>query len=383
MDVLNEWPDDWPYLRSLIPRGAWFDNAMVDIANSNTPPGHSAIGTGALPPTTGFIDTFLEFGGQLGNPNMPRLLLWPTLGDLFDAAHGNRPVVGTVGTLPAHTMMMSHGTQWNGGDRDLTMIRQTVETEAGAKSVVWTINDPLAPYYAFPSYVNEVATIDPYVRELDQRDGRLDGNWRTDPIARLRSGFDTPARIPYQTDLIREVVRREGFGDDRVPDLLYVNYKAIDSVGHGFGLTTVEMKDTVRYQDRALRELVSFLDREVGRRRWVLVLTADHGAQYPAEATGGIPIDPNKVRALVAERFGTTLIPQVRPTQLWIDAEELGSSDLTVDDIARFIGGLTARQVARSDFELTPERADQRVYQASFPSRLLEILPCISGPGPT
>jgi predicted AlkP superfamily pyrophosphatase or phosphodiesterase len=382
MDVLNQWPDAWPYLRSLMDRSAWFSNATVDISNSNTPPGHAAIGTGSYPTTSGYVDEFVRFGGELDHPSEPRLLLWPTFGDLYDIANGNRPVVGSVATLGSHSMMMSHGSLWNGGDRDISVMRQAVDAATGgAEAVEWNLPDLMRVYYRFPQYANEVSSIDAFSRQLDQEDGKLDGLWRDNSIEQLRSGFDTPARAPYQNQLIKAVVEREGFGQDDVPDLLYLNYKAIDGVGHAFGLDTVEMQDTLRYQDDALRDLVGFLNERVGKGQWVMTLTADHGAQIPAEVSGGIPIDPNRMKTLVTQTFdddgdGVELFQTIRPLQTWIDPVELADNGHTLDEIAEFIAGITASQVARTDFTIPAGRESEPVYQTAFPSRLFAELPC-------
>jgi hypothetical protein len=45
LDVLNTWKNDWPYLKSLIAKGAWFDHVTVGSSPSNTPTGHAEIGT--------------------------------------------------------------------------------------------------------------------------------------------------------------------------------------------------------------------------------------------------------------------------------------------------------------------------------------------------
>ena len=41
-------------------------------------------------------------------------------------------------------------------------------------------------------------------------------------------------------------MRREGFGADDVPDLLYINYKLTDEIGHTDSMNSVEMSDAVR-----------------------------------------------------------------------------------------------------------------------------------------
>ncbi len=389
INVLQEWPDDWPFLRSMIEDGAWFPHATVGISNSNTPPGHAAIGTGAFPTTSGFVDEYLRIGDALPHPGDggPSLLLWPTFADLYDLANGNRPVVGAVATLASHTMMMSHGAMWNGGDRDISVVRQAIDAEtSGVEAVEWNLPGEARLYYKFPLYANEVSAIDEFNRELDQRDGQLDGNWRTHSIEQLRNGFDTPARTPYQSQLVEAVVEREGFGADATPDLLFLNYKAIDTIGHSFGMSSPEMQDTVRYQDEALEQIVTFLNEQVGEGEWALVLTADHGSQYPWEVSGGIPIDPPKMKALVNERFdsdddGVAAFQQIRPTQLWADLDELEQNGFTTDDVANYIAGLTAAQVARTDYPLSDAQADDLVYETAFPSRVMDQLDCVTETG--
>lgn len=384
-NVLDEHPDAWPYLRSIAEEGAWFENATVGIANSNTPPGHAAIGTGTFPSTNGVIDEYVRIHGELEHPGDkgPVLLLWPTLGDLYDQAMNNEPIVGGVATLASHSMMVSHGSLWNGGDRDISVMRQQIDAETGgAEAVEWNLPNTMRLYFDFPTYANNVSKIDGFNRELDQADGALDGNWRDHSIELLRNGFDTPARTPYQTQLIEAVIKREHFGQDDVPDLLYLNYKAIDTTGHAFGLDSVEMEDTVAYQDQALEVLVDFLNEEVGEGEWVMLITADHGAQYPAEAVAGIPIDPNRVRALLYEAFDADdddvdLFQVVRPTQTWVDPDELAENGFTLEDISAFVRGLTAGEVARTDFTLAPAREDELVYETAFPSRIIDQMSCL------
>ena len=61
-----------------------------------------------------------------------------------------------------------------------------------------------------------------------------------------------------------QVIQREGFGQDSTPDLLYLNYKAIDTIGHIFSADSPEMQQTLRAQDAALPVLIDALNRLVG-----------------------------------------------------------------------------------------------------------------------
>jgi predicted AlkP superfamily pyrophosphatase or phosphodiesterase len=100
---------------------------------------------------------------------------------------------------------------------------------------------------------------------VDANDGQIDGRWRTNDIETLLEGFDTPARIPYQTRVIEEMIGREGFGADETPDLLFVNYKMIDYISHVWTVNSPEMQDAVKGQDAALETFVDFLNATVGR----------------------------------------------------------------------------------------------------------------------
>ena len=193
----------------------------------------------------------------------------PTLADLYDVAMGNEPVVGELGTVSIHLGMLGHGSMWGGGDQDVAVIRELVGAETlGAEGFEWNLTPALQPYYRFPDYLDEVGGFE-RGRARGRRGRRADRR----PMARrttsrpLLRGFDTPARIPYQTRVLTEMIEREGFGADDVPDLLFVNFKMIDYISHVWTVNSPEMQDAVRAQDEQLEVLVDFLDRDRRRRR--------------------------------------------------------------------------------------------------------------------
>jgi hypothetical protein len=383
-DVLERWPDAWPYLRSLSERSALFTGVTVGASPTNTPVAHATIGTGTFPMRHGFVDEYVRVNGRLQKPNAngPAFLLDPTLADVYDRAMGNRPLVGAIATLAAHVMMMGHGAQWGGGDRDIAITREKeFAPTAGAESEQWNLTRAMAPFYELPPYVNELPPVTAYVRELDQADGSLDGRWRGNSIEQLAHGFDTPARTPYQTALIRSVVEREGFGADDVPDLLYLNYKAIDTIGHLFSADGVEMSDALRWQDDALRELVAFLNEVVGSRRFVIAILADHGTQRDPDVSGAFPIDIRRVEQAIAGRFDddddVPLVEKVRPTEIWLDTAELEDNGHTLHEVSDHLMRLTQADTVKPNREVQPGRADEPVFSAALPTTLLSRLPCL------
>ncbi len=381
-NVLDQWPDDWPFLASLIERGVWYDAAEIGSSPSNTPPMHATIGTGAFPRRHGVIDLYQQIDGEIDKPqeNGPGTLLLPTLADLYDVAMRNEPVVGVIATLGAHSGMVGHGSQWEGGDADLAIMREQEDASTGGdEGDAWQLTTGMAPYFEMPGYVNEVPGLERDLPALDQEDGVLDEAWGDYPFDALDDGFQTPARTPYQTRIVEEVIRREGFGADDVPDLLYVNLKAVDSVGHIFSVNGEEMGQTLRWQDDALRDLVRFLDSEVGAGEWAMTLTADHGHQYDPAVSGALPIGITPLTTFIEDRFsapgGPDVVRRVRPTQIWMDEQALAEAGYADADVAAALAAATRWEMSGgTEF---PGDPDALAFSAAFPTSELEGLDCL------
>jgi hypothetical protein len=381
-DVLDRWSKDWPVLKSLIPKGVWFDDAEVGSSPSITPATHATIGSGDYPMHTGQVDSNFRLGdglarsGQLG----PGLMMEPTLGDLYDVAHNNKPIVGVLGTVTWHLNMASHGSMWGGGDKDIAILRINTSDE-GAEGTQWNLQGKNQPFYTLPPYANDVPPLSKYTPALDREDGKLDGKWRQNNIEQLGGGFDTPARVPYQTAVVRKLFANEPFGQDSIPDLFFVNYKIIDHVSHVWSGSSPEMSDAIRWQDAGLRELINILNADVGKRQWVLVMTADHGAQLSPSVTGAFQISPQQLEADLNHQFddgdNVPATLKVRTSQVYMNLNELRDGGYTLDDVARYINDYTEQEAAPNPNSIPAGERDVRVMQAAFPTEDLYHLPCL------
>ncbi len=385
MSLLDEFPDDWPELKALIPDGVWFTNADVGSSPSITPATHATIGTGDYPMHTGQVDAEFFLGedlvraGQLG----PVLMMRPTLGDLYDRAMDNQPLVGNLSSVTWHLNMTSHGALWGGGDKDIAVLRTpTAADNEGAEGTIWNLQGKNVPYYSFPAYVNDLPPLSSYTDSIDREDGALDGKWRDNSIEQYEQGWATPARIPYQERMVEEVIAREGFGADDVPDLLFINYKAIDHVSHIWSANSPEMQDTLRWQDAGLGGFVDFLDRRVGQGSYVLVLTADHGAQFDPKVSGAFQVTPGQLQQDLEAAFpsstGGTVFRAVRTSQIFLDEDAMAASGYTVDQIAQFVLDYTKVQGAPGGAADVPEaERDGLVFSAAIPTAMLPDLRCL------
>jgi hypothetical protein len=159
--------------------------------------------------------------------------------------------------------------------------------------------------------------------------------------------IDSPADVRYsalfpafEADAMTAMIEREPVGADEVPDLILLNYKGADFVGHKYGPDSSELRATLGEMDRQLARILRALEAKVGH-NYLLALTADHG--MPSE-----PSSPDRrhfaqsIVDLLHERFDPErkqLITAFEPenSQLFVDEARLSALRLTLRDLARFL----------------------------------------------
>jgi hypothetical protein len=392
INVLDAHEPQWSYLRSLIPHGTWYRDAYVGSSPTSTAQDHATLGTGAFPIHHGIIAHHFQLGGLDTTPWQigPNFFVEPTFADIYDEANGNQPVVGMVATADIHLGMLGHGTFWGGGDRDIAMTRSPAagphtSTQEGDE---WNLPKEDAPYYHLPPYLNDktgpagTESFQQDIATLDRADGRADGKWRENDIGALQDGFDTPARTAYQERIVEEVVTKEHFGADETPDLLYLNFKEIDYVGHVWSMNSPEMTDAVKYQDDALKRFVAFLNEQVGKNQWAMLITADHAAMPNPDVSGGFEISTGAVSQQIEAHFDTNgdnvnIVDNVQPGSIFLNEDEVAANNTTIADIARFTQTLTQADTSGGGVVPNPGQENDPVFQAVFPSSILPDLPCL------
>jgi type I phosphodiesterase/nucleotide pyrophosphatase len=384
INVLEEHPNDWPFLKSLIEEGTWYSDATVGSSPTSTAQIHTTIGTGAFPRNSGLIGHRLRIGNAITTPWSlgPAFIDTPTLADVYDRVNGNDPIVGLMGTVAIHAGMLGHGAMWGGGDKDIALFRQALEGKTLTdEAFEWNLPGGLSSYYEFLPYTNDVPGFEAMVDRLDKADGKADDKWRDNSIPPLLKGFDTPARVPYQEAVIEEVIRREGFGADQVGDLLFINHKIIDFISHVQTMNSPEMRDAVAAEDAALETFVRFLDQQVGEGEWALLVTADHGAIPDPDLSGALQISTTSIAGGINAGFDTdgddvSIVDLVQPTGIFVDEAELKQNGHTLSEVARFVFDITGSQAVAPG--VSPgERANDRVFSAVFPSEMMSELPCL------
>ncbi len=92
--------------------------------------------------------------------------------------------------------------------------------------------------------------------------------------------FDAYDNSPFTTVALGEFAQRalveEKLGHHEATDLLAVSFSQVDAIGHNYGPDSHEVMDSMLRLDRVLAALLDRIDREVGLKNCVVVLTADH-----------------------------------------------------------------------------------------------------------
>ena len=392
MDVLDEWPKAWPFLKSLQQQGTWYSDATVGTAPTSTAQDHATIGTGAFPKDNALVAHHFRIGNQMTTPwsQGSRLLDLPTFADLFDINNDNKPIIAAVGSVPIHLGMESHGTTWGGGDKDLAVITNVNDQATlGQESPTWGLTNTLKPYYSTPVWVDpdqDPETVDyrpaqykQAVDMVDRMDGKADGKWGKYDLNTEETlyGFESPARTPWETSLIEDLITKEHMGQDATPDMLFANYKVIDYVSHVQSMNSTYMEDSVKVQDEALKEFVGWLDENVGKGNYVLNVTADHGAMPDPNATGAFVASPGKIGSAINTEFGDGTVMLTQNSTAFLNVPLLESNGYTVDDVANFVGSLTKGETYLEGSKYSQAEANDKMFSSVFPSRLLPELSCI------
>ncbi len=376
-NALDQWPEDWPVLKTMMEEGTLYANATVGSSPSVTPSVHTTLGTGVYPDEHGItgipvrdeegtvVDAFLK--GESS-----RFLEVPTLAEHWDEANDNRPLVGMVGYEPWHLGMIGKGAEKPGGDRD-DAVWLNIETNE------WITNED---HYRLPAALVDTQGLQADLDRLDAADGEKDGAWGEHAWLdedNREHWEETPAFIAYHTRAMLNLIEQEGYGDDRLTDLLFTNYKQIDRVGHYFNMASEEVHDSIVATDGQLGVIFESLDRIVGRGNWAVVMTADHGQQPDAADIGGYGIDPGEIAADIDARFGP-ITRAVWPTEVFLFDDVMEERGVSVGEVADFLATYRVTDnTIRPDTKLLGAgefEPDDKLFAMSIPSRLLPGLSC-------
>jgi hypothetical protein len=327
VDYFDRYANQMPTLSALRKRAAWFSNARVNYLPTATGIGHSTVSTGTDPRIHGITGNNLYDRAKRTRHDMyqgwnPRDLMALTLTDVWQLSTGGRAIIIAQGSsAPSATALAGHGACQVGGSRFL---------HAGYDQIkgVWSTNE-------------ECFTLLPGVAALDAKTlWPPDGTWMGHKV-------DSPSEVRYsglfprfEAEAFIRMLDSQPIGADAVPDLLLLNFKGADYVGHKHGPDSKEMSAALSELDTHLARIFAALEAKVGR-DYLLAVTADHGmpSEPPAGRSRQIAADVMaKVNAaLDPERKAVMPYYEPENAQMFVDLDRLAELKLTLNDVAAYL----------------------------------------------
>lgn len=365
--------------KRLLKNGFSLENAHYNYIPTYTAVGHTSIYTGTTPDNHGIIsnnwyDKYLKKSiycvddsnyNTVGNNSLagkksPHRMYTTTLSDQLHLAqnmHGKTigiAIKDRSAILPAgHT---ANGAYWFHGALKGQWISSTFYMENLPKWVVDFNNSkkaenylktPWKTLYDINTYTNSI--VDDNIFE-----GKFVGEIKTSfphdiPNLKAKNGnFEILKGIPagnsFTADFTKAAIIGENLGKNKYTDFLAVSFSSTDYVGHKYGPASKEIEDTYLRLDKDLADLLSFLDKQVGKNKYTVFLTADHAVlDVPAYLQSlKIPahyLNSNKLKQSVSEitkkHFNSVeLIENISNYQIFLNKGKIDSLGLDKNKIA-------------------------------------------------
>ena len=326
-DYFDRYAASMPTLTAIRQHSAWFSQARVNSLPTNTAVGHSTISTGTDPRMHGVTgvsvyDRTRHQRHDMFAGGMPQDLMALTLADVWQLATAGRSIVLAQGSIDrAATPLAGHGAcQLNG----TPVVLASYDQQTGN----WTTNRDC---FRLPEYLKDRNT-----RTLWPASGEWMGH-KIDSPAEVRYSGLFPA---FEAEAMAAMIEHEPVGEDNVPDLILLNYKGADFVGHKHGPDSNELRVTLGEMDRQLTLMLSVLRAKVGN-DYLLAVTADHGMPPEPSSPDRRHFAPAIVDLLhqkfdpAAKRLITSFEPE--NGQIFVDEGRLSDLGLTLRDLAHFL----------------------------------------------
>jgi predicted AlkP superfamily pyrophosphatase or phosphodiesterase len=369
-------------LHRLMTEGAWFKRAAYPYLNTVTCAGHSTIATGTFPYQHGMIlnawydrdtgrsptctadaqATEISYSGLTpGEGDSAVRLQRPAIGELLRTRGHGRSV--TLSLKPRSSIPLA--------GRSADVVVWFDDRGGWTTSSVYGEPSPVLAEFlkANPLSADAGKTWErmrpagAYQFEDDRQGERPGSAWtRTFPhdLGKPTGATDTsfygrwqrsPFADAYLERMTEAMIDGMQLGKGPGTDFLGVSFSALDFVGHAFGPRSHEAQDILFRLDATLGRLLAFLDERVGKDKYVLGLSADHGvADVPEQLPGSGRLLGAAVSAHLSKMLATLL----------------GE-------------GKHVASVAYTDIYLSPGAADRVARDRKLRARVLEGLRAIPG----
>jgi len=304
--------------KRLLQQGYQVANCHYNYVPTYTGPGHSSIYTGCTPSTHGIIandwfdqqnstnvyctnDTSYRTVGAAGKAGQmaPTRLLTTTVGDELRIASIKKSRVFAVALKDRSAILPAgHGANaaywfddasgswisstyyFKNGDSDLPQWVKNAN-EKRQELFLHHLQNKWTTLYDMNTYTESIEDNNTYERLFPGETSPIFPHDLPAVYAATKS-YGVIKSTPYGNTITKDfaklLVENEKLGMGESTDMLCISFSSTDYVGHQFGPSSKEMEDTYIRLDKDLEEFFKFLDTKIGKGKYLVFLTADHGA---------------------------------------------------------------------------------------------------------
>lgn len=349
-DYFDTYKDVMPTLSRLRAGGAWFGDAHITSTPTLTAVGHANLGTGAEPRMHGLAVNNL-FNRVTGKSQEaydgldPGEMMVLTLADVWNIqTEGKAVIVGQGGAIRATAGLVGHGGCVINGRPVLAASYSTAGDGA------WETNPKC---YTMPEALKPL-TAKAYWTKAD-------GTWMGHDIASPSKIRASAVFLRFEGDALAAVLESAPIGADEIADLVLVNLKSPDYVGHAYGPASPEIKEALAELDRQVARVLQILEKKAGAGGFVVAFSADHG--MPGEPKPGGRKYLDEIKQKVEARFGAKASTVVQyfddaaNDQIYLDTAKLRASNVSLRDVAAFFEGELGFAAAFTEDEVRAAQA--------------------------
>ncbi|MGE0862318.1 MAG: alkaline phosphatase family protein [Vicinamibacterales bacterium] len=347
-EYFDRYAADMPALTRMRREGAWFSEARANVLPTVTGVGHATIGTGTDPRIHGITVNNL-FNRATGKVQPayealdPRELMALTLGDSWNlATNGAAVIIGQGGAIRATAGLVGRGSCLVGA-------KTVMAASYGGANGGWETNPDC---YTMPE------ALKPFVgRQVWEAAG---GRWLGHDIASASKFRASSLYQKFEAEAAMAVVNASSAGADEITDLIFINLKGPDYVGHMHGPDSEELRQTLAELDRQMAAYLALIEKKAGAGRSVTVVTADHGT--PGGPGPWRRHHTDDIIPLVNQRFDPEgriiqYYGDAANNQLFIDTDRLRSLGFTLKDVAAMLEGIDFLAAAFTEDEVRAAQA--------------------------
>jgi predicted AlkP superfamily pyrophosphatase or phosphodiesterase len=316
-DYINRYWDTFQNggFKRLYSHGAVFDNARLDIHNLKPATTLATLYTGTYPSEHGIIadkwfkqltseevdavksNSFLTLGSDSKEGNVSaQNLKTTTIGDVLKQQTNNKAKVYSV-ALNAKSAVLTAGHSADGAfwfdKTNGNMISSSYYIDKFPDWVVSFNQKNLCADYITREW-DLLLPIGSYTAGFDDDNSYEKGfseKWNTFPYnvknmsEKLEFPYELLKAVPWGNRLINEfaleLIAQENLGEDDVPDLLNLTFSALDYANKDFHPSSVEMQETFLRIDQEISNILTSLDKTMGKDNYLVFLTSASNVSYP------------------------------------------------------------------------------------------------------